>query len=237
MLERTGEQRDPYGRCVAGTDWIDSTRQSYDTVASNYADFTRAAMDRVPVANSFLDLFSTLVAGEGRVLDAGCGPGWVTAYLHDRGVDISGVDLSPRLIGIAQAHHPEISFDVGSITELPVPARSLAGLTCWWVLHHVPDSSLDAVLAQFFEKLEAGGYLLVGGHLGASTHTKTEGYGGLPMNVQMVKRPLDTVAGIIEAHGFVIDLQATLDPASNAPAFVLLAHTAKESPRDRVWSA
>ncbi|GAA1448948.1 class I SAM-dependent methyltransferase [Leifsonia poae] len=209
---------------MSDPDWIESTRQSYDTVADNYADFTRAAMGRAPVANSFLDLFSSLVDREGRVLDAGCGPGWVTAYLRDRGLNISGIDLSPRLIEIARTNYPEIGFEVGSITELPSPNRSLAGITCWWVLHHVPDSSLSTVLAQFFEKLKPGGYLLVGGHLGASTHTKTEGYGGLPMNVNMVKRSLDTFAELLEARGFVIDLQATLDPASTAPGLILLAH-------------
>ncbi|MFF1876615.1 class I SAM-dependent methyltransferase [Leifsonia sp. NPDC058230] len=210
-------------------DWIDSTRQSYDTVADNYTDFTRAAMDRSPVARSFLDVFSTLVGMQGRVLDAGCGPGWVTAYLHDNGLEISGIDLSPRLIEIARTNHPEISFDVGSITELPVASHSLAGITCWWVLHHVPDSSLGTVMAQFSEKLEPGGYLLVGGHLGASTHTKTEGYGGLPMNVHMAKRPLEIFAELIESHGFVIDLQATLDPASKAPSLILLAHKALQT--------
>jgi trans-aconitate methyltransferase len=183
-------------------------------------------MDRVLVANSFLDLFSSLVVREGCVLDAGCGPGWVTAYLRDRGLNISGIDLSPRLIEIARTNHPEISFEVGSITELPVSNRSLAGITCWWVLHHVPDTSLSTVLAQFFEKLKPGGYLLVGGHLGASTHTKTDGYGGLPMNVHMVKRSLDTFTQLLEVHGFVIDLQATLDPASKAPGLMLLAHKA-----------
>jgi 2-polyprenyl-3-methyl-5-hydroxy-6-metoxy-1,4-benzoquinol methylase len=132
-------------------------------------------MDRLPVARSSLDAFSSLVAMKGRVLDAGCGPGWVTAYLRNNGLDISGIDLSPRLIEIARTNHPKISFDVGSITDLPVAAQSLAGITGWWGLHHVPDSSLSAVLAQFPEKLKPGGYLLVGGHLGASTHMKTEG--------------------------------------------------------------
>lgn len=212
---------------MTDTDWLDSTRQSYDTVADNYTDFTRAAMDRLPVARSFLDVFSTLVA-TGRVLDAGCGPGWVTAYLHDRGLDVSGIDLSPRLIEIARTNHPSIDFTVGSVTDLPVASHSLVGITCWWVLHHVPDSALGEVMAQFWEKLEPGGYLLVGTHLGASTHTKTEGYGGLPMNVHMAKRPLETFAELAETHGFVIDVQATLDPASHAPSLILLAH--KEEP-------
>lgn len=38
-----------------------------------------------------------------RILDAGCGPGMVTAELAARGADVVAVDISPRLIDIARA--------------------------------------------------------------------------------------------------------------------------------------
>ncbi len=43
-----------------------------------------------------------------RVLDAGCGAGQMTAELAARGADVVAVDISPSLIGIAQARLPEI---------------------------------------------------------------------------------------------------------------------------------
>ena len=210
---------------MANAEWIENTRTSYDTVADNYTDFVDTAMGGwEPIVWAILDGFAALTESRGPVLDAGCGPGRVTAHLRDKGLDISGVDLSPRLIEMAQTHRPDIDFAVASITELPVDAESLAGIICWWVLHHIPDDSVGTVVGQFFEKLQPGGALLLGGHLGMSTHTKTEGYGGLPMNVHMAKRPLEVVAGTLEENGFVIDLQATLDPASTAPSLVILAH-------------
>ncbi|WP_345764233.1 class I SAM-dependent methyltransferase [Diaminobutyricibacter sp. McL0608] len=206
-------------------DWIESTRSSYDTVADSYTDFVDAAIGHWdPFVWAFLDAFAALSKAKGPVLDAGCGPGRVTAHLKDKGLDISGIDLSPRLIEIARTHRPDIDFTVGSITQLPVDAAHLAGIICWWVLHHVPDDSIGAVIGQFFEKLQPGGVLLLGGHLGSSTHTKTEGYGGHPMNVHMAKRPLEDVAETLEENDFVIDLQATLDPRSTAPSLVVLAH-------------
>ena len=42
-----------------------------------------------------------------RVLDAGCGAGQMTAELAARGADVVAVDISPALIGIAQARLPE----------------------------------------------------------------------------------------------------------------------------------
>ena len=42
-----------------------------------------------------------------RVLDAGCGTGLMTAELAARGADVLAIDLSPALIGIAEARLPE----------------------------------------------------------------------------------------------------------------------------------
>ena len=38
-----------------------------------------------------------------RVLDIGCGEGWLVRALHHRGVDCTGVDAEPRLIAVAAA--------------------------------------------------------------------------------------------------------------------------------------
>lgn len=42
-----------------------------------------------------------------RVLDAGCGPGVMTAELAARGAEVTAADISPQLIGIARARLPE----------------------------------------------------------------------------------------------------------------------------------
>ncbi|MFN4159627.1 MAG: magnesium protoporphyrin IX methyltransferase [Gemmobacter sp.] len=55
-----------------------------------------------------------------RVLDAGCGPGMVTAELAARGADVVAVDISPALIEIAQKRLPQglagqVSFAAGDM--------------------------------------------------------------------------------------------------------------------------
>jgi magnesium-protoporphyrin O-methyltransferase len=42
-----------------------------------------------------------------RVLDAGCGAGQMTAELAARGAEVTAVDISPALVGIARARLPE----------------------------------------------------------------------------------------------------------------------------------
>ena len=56
-----------------------------------------------------------------RVLDAGCGTGLMTAELAARGADVVAVDISPQLIGIAEARltedlRPRVTFAAGDMT-------------------------------------------------------------------------------------------------------------------------
>ncbi|MCA1221314.1 methyltransferase domain-containing protein [Streptomyces sp. 8L] len=83
---------------------LDLVRESYDRVADNYADMvvTKGIGDirRHPWLKASIDAFADTVGDLGPVLDVGCGPGTVTAYLAERGLDVSGADLSPRMMGL-----------------------------------------------------------------------------------------------------------------------------------------
>jgi len=61
------------------------------------------------------------------VADVGCGPGHVTAHLHELGVDAFGIDLSPEMVAVARREHPAPRFEVGSMTDLDLPAASMPG--------------------------------------------------------------------------------------------------------------
>jgi SAM-dependent methyltransferase len=67
------------------------------------------------------------------VSDAGCGPGHVTAHLRKLGLDAFGIDLSPAMIDVARREHPELRFEVGSMTDLELADASVAGLLAFAV--------------------------------------------------------------------------------------------------------
>ena len=50
--------------------------------------------------------------------DLGCGPGHLSAHLSSLGLAAFGVDLSPAMIELARAAHPELRFEVGSMDAL-----------------------------------------------------------------------------------------------------------------------
>ncbi len=89
--------------------WLSDARSSYYSDAAGYAEQVRGLLDGRPYLRAGLDLFAELIAdaGGGPVADIGCGPGYVTAYLHDVGADAFGIDLSPEMIAIARRDHPQ----------------------------------------------------------------------------------------------------------------------------------
>ncbi len=61
-----------------------------------------------------------------RVLDAGCGPGRVGAFLHEVGHQVVGVDADPLLVAAAEEDHPGPRWLVGDLAELDLPAQGIA---------------------------------------------------------------------------------------------------------------
>jgi trans-aconitate methyltransferase len=45
-----------------------------------------------------------------RILDLGCGPGQLTRKIADRGAELTGLDVSPEMIGQARQNFPELRF-------------------------------------------------------------------------------------------------------------------------------
>ena len=75
-----------------------------------------------------------------RILDAGCGTGYLSAKLRDRGARVTGVDLAGRMVEIARSDHPGIDFRVDSCTELATLADGQFDLVIAnYVLMDMPD--------------------------------------------------------------------------------------------------
>ncbi len=73
-------------------------------------------------------LIDAMVGRRSSVLDAGCGPGRVGAFLFDMGHRVVGVDVDPSLIAAAEADHPGPTWLVGDLAELDLGARGVDDL-------------------------------------------------------------------------------------------------------------
>ncbi len=160
---------------------LEFVRCSYDRVADKYVAMGIGGLAPEPWLRAALAAFAEDVRGLGPVVDVGCGPGTVTAHLAGLGVDVSGVDLSSKMIGHAQRLHPELRFSVASATELDLEDGSLGGILGWWSLFNLPREVLPEVLASFARALVPGGQILIGTHVGDGDVARTEAYDGVPV--------------------------------------------------------
>jgi SAM-dependent methyltransferase len=161
---------------------LDAVQASYDRVADNYVGLGMGELGPYPWLRAALAAFAEAVGGLGPVLDVGCGPGTVTAHLARLGLDVSGVDLSPRMIEHARRRHPGLRFAVASATALDLAPASLGGVLGWWSLFNLPRETLPDVLSAFAEALVPGGQALIGTHVGDGDVARTEAYGGVPVS-------------------------------------------------------
>ncbi|QUQ63698.1 class I SAM-dependent DNA methyltransferase [Kutzneria sp. CA-103260] len=203
-------------------------RDSYDRVADNYVEMvTTTGIGDVrvhPWQRAALDVFADAVRGLGPVLDVGCGPGTVTAYLAERGLDVAGVDLSPRMIEHARRLHPECTFSVGSSTELDLAEASYGGLLGWWSLFNLPRDILPRVLSSFARALVPQGQLIIGTHVGDGDAQRTEGYGGVPVTWTTYRWQPEQLAALVEQAGLRITVELRLPPEPPVgPGVILVA--------------
>jgi SAM-dependent methyltransferase len=130
---------------------------AYDDVAEMYhrlwADWylpaTLPALER---------LFFSQVAPGTRVLDLCCGSGHVTKELAARGYQITGVDNSAKLIGLARQELPGIDFRVQDARNLTLHSSYGAALSTFDSLNHILSlDELNTVFAGVRRILEPGG--------------------------------------------------------------------------------
>ncbi|MFJ2093779.1 class I SAM-dependent methyltransferase [Streptomyces sp. NPDC087901] len=143
---------------------LSATREAYDAVALTYAQLFRDSLHDSPLDRAILGAFAELVSVSGgdQVADLGCGPGHITAYLHELSLPAFGVDASPAMIELARQAYPGLRFDVGSMSALNIADGALGGVLARWSVIHTPPQELPLILAEFHRVLAPGGHLLIG---------------------------------------------------------------------------
>ncbi|MEX1165133.1 MAG: class I SAM-dependent methyltransferase [Nitriliruptor sp.] len=112
-------------------------------------------------------LIDAMVSRGSRILDAGCGPGRVGAFLTDAGHEVVGVDIDPALIAAAEEDHPGPRWLVDDLSTLDLPSRGIdegfdAIVCAGNVLTFLAPETHVAVLASLRAHLRGGGRLVVG---------------------------------------------------------------------------
>jgi SAM-dependent methyltransferase len=96
----------------------------------------------------------------GRILEAGCGPGYVVLALRTLNYDVEGVEWAEDLVRDVQSLRPELPIRVGDVTALDVPNASYRAVISLGVAEHRREGP-DPFVAEAYRVLEPGGILLI----------------------------------------------------------------------------
>ena len=151
-----------------------AVRAAYGAAARDYAVEFGADLDRLPVDRAVLDAAAERLAGRAPVLDLGCGPAQVGGYLAARGVSVTGIDLAPEMLGVAQLRGVPVRLAGADLRALPIRSRSCSGVVAFYSIQHLPRPDLGGALVELARVLERGGTLVLAAHLGAGEITVSE---------------------------------------------------------------
>ena len=103
--------------------------------AALYGDATaRATLQTIPKLLDHARLFPGA-----KVLDAGCGPGFVAASAKHLGAVVEGIDFSEGMVKHAKGRFPDINFYVADVEDLPAQDDTFDAVLSNIVLFHVTD--------------------------------------------------------------------------------------------------
>jgi len=180
---------------------LDKVENLYDTVAKEYAETFSGEHQKKPKDQEILRRFSMEIGDKKPIWDLGCGPGQTTKYLKDLGIEISGLDLSEKILEQARTIHPEIHFRKGNILELEFDDDSIGGVVAFYAIVHFTEEQVEIAFREAFRVLQPGGIFLFTFHIGAETIC-TEEFLGRNVHIDFMFFTTDFISRCLTKIGF-----------------------------------
>lgn len=173
----------------------------YDKVAEHYATEYFNELARKPFDCELLDRLAERFKGKGRVCELGCGPGQVSRYLKDRGVDVRGVDLSPEMVNVASRLNPDISFSAGDMLALDFADNSFAAFVLFYSIIHSQREDVVRAFQEMRRLLIPGGSVFLSFHRGDGELHRDEWF-GQKVSIDFRLFQPEEMSGYLECAGF-----------------------------------
>lgn len=151
-----------------------------------------------------------------RILDVGCGSGWLSEYFARLGYEVKGIDISPSLIEMSRERVDHISYGVDHETplrctfevhdiELAPLAEKFDAIVCYDSLHHFEDER--SVVRNLAQMVSIGGrlFILEGGRPETGSASERELH-EVMREFRTLESPFDSdyLRALLNENGFAI---------------------------------
>ena len=177
---------------------------AYDAAAEAYAAELADELIEKPFDIWLLERVAE--AADGPIMDVGCGPGHIAAFLADTGAEVHGMDASGTMIEQARTAFPDLDFQVARFHQLlrPRTAATWGAIIAWYAFGHLAPSELSGVLRTASGTLNPGGLFALAVELGDRVR-HADSLCGVEVDLDYVLHDRAQVLAALAASDLVVD--------------------------------
>ncbi len=146
-------------------------KEGYDKIAEIYNKERHIFKNEKELA-----YFVELLPDEAKVLDVGCGAGFASMYLAEKGFSVVGIDISSEMIRLARELIPDVNFMEMDMTKITFSDESFDGIVSLYAIFHISKEKHGSLFQKFYDLIKPGGILFFS--IGSDEWESTEEYYG-----------------------------------------------------------
>lgn len=107
------------------------------------------------------DKFISLLKPNSHVLDVGCGAGVKSKYLSEKGLRVTGIDFSDKLIEIAKREVPSVEFQIMDMNDVENLNTKFDAVFAQASILHIPKKKIMEVILKLTSVVNNSGFLYI----------------------------------------------------------------------------
>lgn len=130
---------------------------TYDILADEYESRVDSL---IPVTGDAMNYFASYLKPKGIVLDLGCAVGIAISILKEKGFDVSGIEISPKMVEYARKRNPNTDIILGDFSKTDFPSK-FDGVLAFAFIHLYPKQEVVRIFEKIKSILKPGGIALL----------------------------------------------------------------------------
>ena len=186
--------------------------QIYSVIAKKYAEIFYDELSTKPIDCKLYDMFIERLPDNCVCLELGCGPGEISNYFHQKGVNIIGIDKSVKMIEIAKKLNEKIEFKVDDVFQLKLESGKFDGIVAPYLIVNFSNKEVEKSIREMNRVLKSTGILLMSFHIGNNKKLKAKNFLGSAKSMIFILHKVDKIKRLIINNGFRITEVITREP-------------------------